>query len=80
MPLFTPLTVTTRNGRVDRHPLPCFCDARKLMPQDQRFIQACISNTALAEPVQVRAAHPDRFYVDQFLSLASDRDRLIMNL
>ena len=67
MSMLAEFAVTTRNCRVDCHALTLAGYACHLMSQCERMIQFCIANTAFAEPMQIRAAHTDRFHTDQFL-------------
>jgi hypothetical protein len=52
----------------------------KLVPQNQRMLELCVTDSRLGEPVQVRTAHSYCFDADQFLFLSYDRGRFLMDL
>ena len=56
MPMFAVFTMPAGNCRVDGHALTVFRNARKLMSQNERMLQLCITYRPFTKPVQIGAA------------------------
>jgi hypothetical protein len=75
------LTFEARDGRIDRNALPGTRTGangpRRLVAEHKRSLEPSVTDAALAEPMEVRAADPDGGDADQSLASGRTGDRRV---
>jgi hypothetical protein len=78
MSAFAKIAFAARDGWVNGHAFPVFCNSGKFVTQHQRTLKLRIPDPGFCKPVYIGAANPNCFYIYQFFPFTRDGDRFIV--